>query len=285
MAAAAKYELARMTFREAEEAFAQNPVILVPMGSTEQHGPQCPIGDFRLANALSLQLAERTGALSAPVIPYSEGAAARNFPGAVPLRPETLYNLVWDVCEAYVRFDLDHIMLVSGDHGNIPILERMTRDFMDRKNIRIAIVEQYRWFTPQLLEKLYGVPSPPIGHGADPIMSLNLHLFPDDVRQDLVEPKIKKQFQGLTALSYSQVGFGDRMFYLPMEYDELSPNGVRGDADIASAEIGAKIWNEFLVIGTEIIQRFKDVDTRSSSERIRSNGLNGDRYGAEIPRP
>ncbi|WP_172292790.1 creatininase family protein [Pseudoruegeria sp. HB172150] len=262
----AKHELARMTYREAEMAFKKNPVILIPMGSTEQHGPQTPTGDFRLANALSLEMARRTGAISAPVIPFSEGAAARDFPGAVALRRETLYNLVWDVCRGFTRFGLDHLMLVSGDHGNVPILENLIRDFKDSEGIRISMVEQYRWFTPEWLEEIYERPNPPIGHGGDPIMSLNLHLFPDDVRSDLIETEIKNDFQGLRATSFTQMTFGKHMFYLPVDYSELSPNGVRGDASIASKEVGEKIFNGLVDKGVEIVERFKQVDTRCEAK-------------------
>ncbi len=263
-----KHELARMTFREAEEAFRKNPVILIPMGSTEQHGPQCPTGDFRIAEALSKAIAERTDSISAPVIPYSEGAAARKFPGAIPLSPETLYNVVWDVCQGFLRFDLDHIMLVCGDHGNVPILERLTRDLKDNNGVRVAMIEQFRWFTPSWLEEVYGRPSPPIAHGGDPITSLNLYLFPNDVRLDLVTPPERRKFQGLQVSSLSQVAFDDHTFYLPIDYTEISPNGVLGDASIARREIGERIWKRFIQIGVEIVERFKEVNTRCEIEEV-----------------
>lgn len=262
MSESQKFELARMTFKEAEMAYAKNPVILIPLGSTEQHGPQTPTGDFRLANALSLDIAKRTGSISAPVIPYSEGAAARDFPGNVSLRRETLYELTWDVCRSFTRFGLDHIMLVCGDHGNVPVLENMIRDFKDSEGVRIGMVEQYRWFTPEWLAEIYDRPSPPIGHGGDPIMSLNMHLFPEDVRPDLCETLVKKDFQGLTPLSFNQMKFDNHMFYLPVDYSELSPNGVRGDSTIASSEVGSRIWDGFVERGVAIVERFKDVDTR-----------------------
>lgn len=261
-----KFELARMTYKEAEEAFRKNPVILIPMGSTEQHGPQCPVGDFRIAETLSREIAKRTGSISAPVIPYSEGASARNFPGAIPLRPETLYQVVWDVCQGFLRFDLDHLMLVCGDHGNIPILERLVRDLKDKEGIRVAMVEQFRWFTPAWLEELYNQPTPPIGHGGDPVTSLNLHLFPEDVRTDLIGPVERLPFQGLRAQGLSQVTFDDHMFYLPLDYDEISPSGVLGDASIASGEIGEKIWKRFIQNGIDIVERFKTIQTRCEKQ-------------------
>ena len=261
-----KTELAKMTYKEVGEAFSENPVILIPMGSTEQHGPQCPVGDFRIAEALSKEIAARTNSISAPVLPYSEGAAAKNFPGAVPLRAETLRQVVWDVCQGFLRFGLDHLMLVCGDHGNVPILERLTRDLKNREGIRVAMIEQFRWFTPAWLEELYNQPTPPIAHGGDPITSLNLHLFPDDVRTDLIVPPERLSFQGLRAQGLSQVVFDGHAFHLPIDYEEISPNGVLGDASIASREIGKRIWERFIQNGVEIVEQFRKIDTHCEPE-------------------
>ena len=255
-----------MTVTEARQAFSENPVILVPMGSTEQHGPQSPMGDFRIADSLSKDIAANTGSISAPVIPYSEGAAARNFPGAIPLRPETFYNVVWDVCKGFVHHGLDHIMLICGDHGNVPILQQLIREFKDKEGIRIGMVEQFRWFSPEWLEELYKQPSPPIGHGGDPVTSLSLYLFPDDTRPELNEPPIYNKFQDLGVMNFSQVTFDEHMFYLPLDYDEVSPNGVRGDPSICSREVGEKIYKRFIQIGSEIVDRYKKVETRCQKQ-------------------
>jgi len=260
-----KWQLSQMTYREAEEAFKSNPVVLIPMGSTEQHGPQCPLGDYRIAAALADGIAMQTSAVVAPVIPYSEGAAARDFAGAVPLRPETLYGLVWDVCDAFIRFGLDHLLLVCGDHGNVPILERLIRDLKDERAIRAGMVEPFRWLSKAFLEEVYGETSPEIAHGGDFITSLNLHLFPDDVRLDLVERPQRLDFQGLNANTFNQLTFDGHLLHMAVDYREISPNGALGSADMASADIGAEIMKEFLRIGVDIVNRFKTLSTRKPS--------------------
>lgn len=266
-----KCELARMTYKEAREAFSRNPIILIPMGSTEQHGPQCPVGDYRIAEALSVRIAERTGSISAPVIPYSEGAAKRNFPGAVSIRAETLYSLVWDVCQAFLRFDLDHLLLVCGDHGNMPILEKLIRDVKDECGVRVGMVEQFQWPSARLLQTLYKTDTPEIAHGGDFITSVNLHLFPEDVRLDLREESQRLEFQGLKVKSFTQLVCNDNLLYLPIDYDEFSPNGVLGSASMASQEIGKALMEEFVKIGVGIVERFRKLDTRCSPDRLHAS--------------
>src|SRR5512146_3032678 len=85
--AMAKVELARMTWREAGESFRSNPVILLPMGSVEQHGPHVPVGDYRYATEVANRIALRTGAIVAPTIPWGYSEHFRPFPGTLSVRP------------------------------------------------------------------------------------------------------------------------------------------------------------------------------------------------------
>lgn len=257
-----KVRLERMTVAEAEAAFATNPVVLIPLGSTEQHGPQSPVGDFRIAMRLAEELALRTGSIVAPVIPFSEGAHARDFPGAVPIQPETLASLVRDVCHAFFRFKLDHVLLVCGDHGDVPILERLVRRIKDECGIRVGMVEQFRWFTPPLLKQVYGEEAPPLGHGGDPVFSLNLYLFPEDVRSDLVEDPLRRTLWGLPNSGYSALRYEDQLIYLPLDYREVSPNGVLGDPAIASRVRGEQLFHALVEIGVDIVRRFREIETR-----------------------
>lgn len=257
-----KCQLAEMTYKEAEEAFKSNPVVLVPMGSTEQHGPQCPLGDFRITAALADAVARETSSIVTPVIPYSEGAAARDFAGAIPLRPETLHAIVWDVCAALHGFGLDHIILFCGDHGNVPILERMIRQFKEEHSLRLGMVEPLHWPTKSFLEQVYGVPSPQIAHGGDFITSINLHLFPDDVRLDLMQEPQRKDFQGWYATNFNQLTVDGRTLHMAVDYREISPNGVLGRADMASKDVGAAIMQEFIRTGVDIVNRFRTMRTR-----------------------
>ena len=60
-----------MTWREVQERLREFPVVIVPIGSTEQHGYHLPIGtDVYLAEALAEKTAEKTGALVYPSIHF-----------------------------------------------------------------------------------------------------------------------------------------------------------------------------------------------------------------------
>ncbi|MEJ1976945.1 MAG: creatininase family protein [Acetobacteraceae bacterium] len=84
-----KHRLGDMTFREFEARLPENPVILLPLGSIEEHGPASPMGDFMLTEALATQIAERSGAIAAPTLPFGYAEYFRPIPGGVQLRAKT----------------------------------------------------------------------------------------------------------------------------------------------------------------------------------------------------
>ena len=65
-----KHELYRMTWKEVENAFKKDPVILIPLGSTEQQGPHTPTGDYRCAEAVAKAVSKRTGVYMTTCIPF-----------------------------------------------------------------------------------------------------------------------------------------------------------------------------------------------------------------------
>src|SRR5689334_19356933 len=91
-----KTALFRMTWKEVQEAFSKNPTILIPMGSIEQHGPQTPTGDYRYMDAVSEGIAQNTGAIYAPTIPWGYSEYFKHFPGCLTLKPDTLKAILFD---------------------------------------------------------------------------------------------------------------------------------------------------------------------------------------------
>ena len=65
-----KHALYHMTWKEIEEVFKNDPVVIIPMGSTEQQGIHSLTGDYLAAEAIAKRVAEKAGAYYVPVIPF-----------------------------------------------------------------------------------------------------------------------------------------------------------------------------------------------------------------------
>lgn len=96
-------DLAKRTWPEAAEQFDGDLVALLPIGSTEPHGPHLPLDtDVTIARAQASRAAERMEAdgirtLLLPPVPYGVTRWTSGFAGTIGLRPGTLWALLEDI--------------------------------------------------------------------------------------------------------------------------------------------------------------------------------------------
>ncbi|WP_378145960.1 mycofactocin biosynthesis peptidyl-dipeptidase MftE [Cnuibacter sp. UC19_7] len=204
-------DLARLAWPEVPPA----GLVLVPIGSTEQHGPHLPFTtDTVIAQAVAADLAERSGGVLAPPVAYGASGEHQSFRGTISIGHEALATLVVELIRSLSTW-ADRIVLVNGHGGNVQTLREVVPR-MRRETHRVAWVPA-------------GLPGGD-AHAGRTETSLMLHLHPAAVRLDLLEP-------GAT---------GDLASLLPALRSggvaAVSPNGVLGDPRGASAEEGAELF-------------------------------------------
>ena len=88
--------LEHLTWNEAEAAFQNIPIVLVPIGAIlKEHGPHLPLNtDYLLARDLARRVAEQVDVLVCPPIPFGYYPAFVNFPGSVHLAADTFRETV-----------------------------------------------------------------------------------------------------------------------------------------------------------------------------------------------
>jgi len=92
------------TWKEAREAIARGVVVILPVGSTEAHGPHLPLAtDVIISEEMSLRAAQKLNAqgietLVLPAIAYSVTDFSTDFPGTISIRKETASALIHDIC-------------------------------------------------------------------------------------------------------------------------------------------------------------------------------------------
>jgi creatinine amidohydrolase len=107
--------VAELTRDEFAAAMQAGRWLLMPLGSTEQHGPHLPLGtDLLYAEHISLKVAQRVNGLIAPGLPYGICRTMRNFAGTVSLGIETFISLLREILSEYVRHGAGKIALIAG---------------------------------------------------------------------------------------------------------------------------------------------------------------------------
>ncbi|MDQ6972433.1 MAG: creatininase family protein [Mariprofundaceae bacterium] len=114
-------QLALSTWQDIEQYLSRSTGIIIPIGSTEQHGPNGLIGtDAICPLRIAREIEGLADVLIAPAIHYGMSQHHMGFAGTVTLRPSTLIHVVMDVVTSLHRHGFTHFFFLNGHGGNIP---------------------------------------------------------------------------------------------------------------------------------------------------------------------
>ncbi len=272
-----KIRMAELTSGEARPIYASNPVVLLPMGSLEDQGPHAPMGDYLCAARVAELIAERANAdgvptLVAPVLPFGGADFFGTMPGGITLSQATLLSVLRDMLACLLRHGLTRIVIVNGHGGNGHAIHQITQEVYLQQGVLVPSL--YLWqIGYRLLPTLLGEETAKkvSGHGGDPLSSVAMHLFPNLIRTDLVPgPSARCKVMGLDVTGFATIGFEGVDIQVPLELDEIAPNGVFGaDSRLCSAETGERLTREIV----RICARFIAHHAEHSSKHKKANQL------------
>jgi len=133
-----------------EEYLAGDDRIVLPLGSTEQHGYLSLGTDNILGERVSLEAAEPLGVPVLPVLPYGLTPAFAAFPGSPSLRFETLIAVLRDVLDSLHEQDFRRFLVVNAHGGNAPV-SGLIREWAAAHPDAQAIFHNW-WNGPKVLE-------------------------------------------------------------------------------------------------------------------------------------
>ncbi|MQB07945.1 creatininase family protein [Agrobacterium tumefaciens] len=264
-----------ITGGEARELYAENPVILLPLGSYEDQGVHAPMGDFIYAERISELVAQKASdkgvrTVVAPVLPFGGNDFFGSMPGGIALSPETFSAVLRDMLSCLIRHGLTRIIVMNGHSGNVHPIQTVTQEVYRRDAVMVPSL--YLWqMAHRLLPKILGPEKARMsaGHGADPLTSIALDLFPDLVRKDLVpSPMSAPHVLGLPVSGFATIGYEGIDISVPVECDELAPNGIfGGDARLSSPETGSALVQHLTDISTSFVLHFASQSEGNSTNR------------------
>ncbi len=226
-----------LTWPEIKQLSADQAIVLLPVGSTEQHGPHLPTGcDAILATAMCERAAaelKKRGfpAVVAPTFAVANSTHHMSFPGSMTLTPHTFLDALLEQCKCIAAHGFKKIALINGHGGNkdpIGVAQVMINEALGFPVWYMGYWAGSGAYTARVLETQSGMI-----HACEGETSLMLA-----INEDLVDP-IYKQTSGNS--SYGTDLEDDGVIHTFHRMEHMTDNGVMGNSNAASKEKGEKI--------------------------------------------
>jgi creatinine amidohydrolase len=188
------------TWQEVEAYLRQSTGIILPIGSTEQHGPNGLIGTDAICPEIIAQgVGEAIGALVAPTITVGMAQHHMAFTGTITLRPSTLIAYLNDVVNSLARHGFDKFYFLNGHGGNIATVTAAFSELYaesslgtqssNRPAIRCRLANWFEGPTVKAISKeLYGDSEG--SHATPSEVSLSFYARPGAVKTATMSPKV-----------------------------------------------------------------------------------------------
>ena len=222
------------------------PTILLPFGSTEQHGPHLPVGtDTMVAMTLAEDAAARTGILAAPPLWFGWSPHHMVLPGTITIRPDLLAEIAFDMVGSLHHHGFENFVFING-HRIVNITWMQIAGEKAKRELGVKLVIFDPAYMSKTITKKMGWGS--VGHAEEIEGSHMMYRYPALVKMDRAvdNPHSKKSLYSVDP-SFA----GDTLCYVPSSPAEMQQlteksGGTTGEPSKATAK-GGKVYHDHLV--------------------------------------
>ena len=234
-------ELRFSTWQEVDAYLRDSKAIILPIGSTEQHGPNGLIGtDALCPESLAAALGDKTGALVAPTIAVGMAQHHLRFAGSITLRPSTLIAVILDTVNSLIQHGFERFYFLNGHGGNVATVNAafaeiyaqfsMATESAGRRAVRCKLVN---WWEAEgvmaLSKELFGEADG--SHATCGEVSLTQFVYPHSIKSAKMDPPIAPS----------------GTFYDATDFRQRYPDGrIGSNPSLANPEAGEKLFNKAL---------------------------------------
>ena len=199
------------TWSEVEAYLNQSQSIILPIGSTEQHGPTGLIGtDAICAEVISKGVGEEVKALVGPTINVGMALHHTGFPGTISLRPTTMIQMIRDYIVCLTKAGFTKFFFINGHGGNISTLKAaFSETYAHLADFNIANADQVKckignWFmcssVYKLAKELYGHKEG--SHATPSEVALTQYVYPEAIKQAVLSEKVASGYSIYSATDF-----------------------------------------------------------------------------------
>jgi creatinine amidohydrolase len=227
-------EFNKLTWPEMNDAIELQKVVLLPTGSTEQHGPHLPLDtDIFLVESVCRELARRAPdrVLVLPGVPYGLNMHHFDFPGTIHIEPQHFIDFCVDITKSVAYHGFKRIAVVNGHGSNMPMVDLVARRTVLETP---ALCCAFGYYNMGREESHAVCESGLYAHADEWETSLYLHFASERVQLDRAVADNDRVGRTMTSDSTTNVRFNDF-------WGRWTRTGVHGDPTVATQEKGRRI--------------------------------------------
>ena len=242
-----------LTQPEIAAQLEKNPLVILPAGSVEQHGPHLPTGtDIFASNVIGHAVAERMEGLLLPATPFGVTPMHAPFEGTITLTPDTYMRVTTETCVSTARHGAKCLLILNWHEGNIPSLA-IAAEALHREHGMTVLTVQACY----VAEELYGKSCNGLTHGGEIEALAVLAFRPDLVHLDRID------YSSDHTHGHKMDKLRRTRSYQPVLTDirSIAPTGWFGSPQHATAEKGARMLADIAeAIAKEAADIFRQLD-------------------------
>jgi creatinine amidohydrolase len=242
-----------LTQPEIAAQLEKHPLVILPAGSVEQHGPHLPTGtDTLAANVIAGRVAELMDGLVLPACPLGVTPMHMPFEGTITLTPDTFMKVVIETCASTAKHGARYLMLMNWHEGNIPSLAIAAEALHREHGMTVLIVQAC-----YVAEELYGHSCNGLTHGGEIEALAVLAHSPDLVHLDRID------YSSDHAHGHKMDKLRRTRSYQPVLTDirSIAPTGWFGSPQYATADKGRRMLADIAAaIAAEAAAIFRQLD-------------------------
>jgi creatinine amidohydrolase len=248
--------LQEMKWPEIRDLVPLKPIVIIPTGSIEQHGPHLPLEvDSRIAKELAYASAQtlhkELPVVVAPGLDIGFSSEHLSFPGTLSLDAETFMRVASQVVVNLIGHGFERFLFLNGHGGNEEALRLVARTLREKHEVLIAATSYWQ-LAREEIKALRQSPGSGINHGGEEETALMLHLRPQLVDMSLATAGTMRWCSSYLAGSYdqeAQVAYGRKR-------TDIAPLGHGGDPSVATAEEGKKMFEAIVQAIVQFVREF-----------------------------
>lgn len=234
--------LADLTWEEVRAQAAGNPVVVLPTGSLEQHGPHLPVKtDTLLVSSITEEAVRRAGdridVLLAPTVWMGLSTHHSGY-FSLTLSFDTYQQVITELLESLIRAGFRRLLVINGHGGNTDPLHLTVTRVRDRHKVLVATADYWDLARDEF-NRIRESRSGGMGHACEYETSAVMHLEGGLVRTDRIQAEYPPVIPGWFSIDMTHPGGPVK---IGTRFEDITRRGVVGDPTLATPDKGRRFF-------------------------------------------